>query len=470
MKKRIHYSIFAALTVGCFVSAITISSAQDAPKLTLDDIVITHGEAGEASVGRGAPDPAVPPTIIGPDMKGELGGRGPAIADGRAVFAAMNGEVPEGVEPLPRDIFTSDDFYKDIELWTDPRYFRCNSGHALEGQWGAYEGPTIGDNPPASAAWGYCDRDVPLEDIVSPYPFKTAQEHYEALLAEATARGGPTQHTQADLPDWNGKYNRTGFGEIAKRVSWYTGQTAQIPTYLSVLTPEYQQRYVQQMYHYAVSNAAAWPGAYCWPDGATRRWFSGTREVIMVPEMVQIYTTIASTMMNHIAVGREFNMEGTVPRLGADVRQWFGETIGFWDGDVLITWTSNVQGWISHGWHEFSDNYQTVEIYTPINDKDGNFVGLHHDAVLYDSEAFVQPLRVVNRWEKTFELNEGNPFEWRECNQGLFPIGGRATPVAPGTTIDFTVPDLFNRPWAQIWTEFFEQDMERPEKEALFGF
>ena len=44
-----------------------------------------------------------------------------------------------------------------------------------------------------------------------------------------------------------------------------------------------------------------------------------------------------------------------VLRLGPDVPQWFGETIGFWDGEALITWTSNIQGWISHGGFEFSN-------------------------------------------------------------------------------------------------------------------
>ena len=39
-----------------------------------------------------------------------------------------------------------------------------------------------------------------------------------------------------------------------------------------------------------------------------------------------------------------------------------------------------------------------------------------------------------------------------------------------GTTIEYTVPDVYNRPWAQIWERYFEQGMEHPEPEPLFGF
>ena len=81
------------------------------------------------------------------------------------------------------------DFYRDRELWSDARYFRCNSPQGLEAQWGALQFPTIGDDPPASAAWGYCDRDYPRAEIVSPYRFETAKAHYAALLEEAKTQG-----------------------------------------------------------------------------------------------------------------------------------------------------------------------------------------------------------------------------------------------------------------------------------------
>ena len=44
--------------------------------------------------------------------------------------------------------------------------------------------------------------------IVSPYPYKTAKEHYEALMAAAKAKGGPTVYTKATTPDWDGYYAR----------------------------------------------------------------------------------------------------------------------------------------------------------------------------------------------------------------------------------------------------------------------
>jgi hypothetical protein len=171
-----------------------------------------------------------------------------------------------------------------------------------------------------------------------------------------------------------------------------------------------------------------------------------------------------------VHIGRRFNEEGTVPRLGAPVPRWYGETIGFWDGDALITWTSNLQGWFAHGAFEHSDRLQAIEIYTPRRKASGEFHGIEHEAILYDPDSLVQPVRILHRWEKVGPLNEGDPYPYIECIQNHFPIDGRATPVSPGTTIEYTVPDLYGRPWAQVWERYHESGMTRPARPALFGF
>ncbi|HHX81491.1 MAG TPA: hypothetical protein GX696_00730 [Pseudomonadaceae bacterium] len=66
-----------------------------------------------------------------------------------------------------------------------------------------------------------------------------------------------------------------------------------------------------------------------------------------------------------------------------------------------------------------------------------------------------------------------DPFVFTECVQTIYPVEGTATPLAPGQVIDYEVPDMYGRPWADIWRKYWEEGMEQPEQpeqESIFIF
>ena len=192
--------------------------------------------------------------------------------------------------------------------------------------------------------------------------------------------------------------------------------------------------------------------------------------VIVTPTLVQLMAGVADNFVTNVHVGRSFRMDGAVPRLGADVPRWYGETIGFWDKDVLITWTSNIQGWTAHSAFEFSSKLQAVEIYSPVRDAQGKVTALNHEAILYDPEAFVDPLRIIRNYRRLSGFEEGDPYTYIRCIPTIYPVKGKSTPVSPGDVIEYEVPDMYGRPWAQMWEKYFEQGMERPKDEDIFTF
>ena len=401
-----------------------------------------------------------------PEVKGLRGARQdpgpdvPALGPG----PAFDAKPPDGVQPLPRDLFTTKDFYKDKDLWMDQRYWRCNSPRQVAdmrsgGAGSSTDDPRIGANPPVSARWGDCKVDWARENMVSPYPFKTAKDHYEALMADAQKRGGPTKHTYETMPKWDGAYGT--YTPMGRRV-WNFMRPFQVPTMLSLLTPTYQQRMVQQLYHEGVNAAHAWSQSYCWPEGYMRQWATGYNwsRVLTTPEIVLLIGT---------GVNRPIHLNRQFP-LGNTTRQWYGDTIGFWDGDTLITWTANVQGWNQHTAWEWSDSLEAIEIFTPARDAGGKFLGLDHETIVYDPEALVQPVRLLvhRNFQRTW--TESGRLGMDLCTRPMYPINGIPTAVAPGQVIPYEVPDMLDRPWADIWEKHLEKDMSTPVEELDLGF
>ena len=227
-------------------------------------------------------------------------------------------------------------------------------------------------------------------------------------------------------------------------------------TILSLLTPEYQKRMVQLIYHESVTNAPQWNASFCYPEGLLRFYtqfaVQQPMEMMMNPHQVQFLSGIADNFLFKVLIGRQHVQK---------TPQWYGETVGFWAG------TSDHLDGKRPGVDDYSRVVRVQqqdgddEIISPRQDGKGVFAGLTIETIFYDPEAFVAPLRSTMRWNRTQKHDSPNlRHTFIEYLGNVANVNGRPTQLPPS---DERYVDYYGRPWAKNWEKHFEKGWEKPD-------
>ena len=259
-----------------------------------------------------------------------------------------------------QDIFTTRDYRQDRALWSSPAYYRGNTIRAMADM--AEQTQTYGQQGPGTD-------EIP---VVTPYAFKTSEEHFQAWLRAAN---GGTKHTLATLPNWDGQWRGNE--------GWLSGERTQASTLAAALTPQYREYFVQQEKAEA-EGRNFWPAAFCLPRGFIEAFVSTPKEFIIRPNTVYI---LGATYTENPLRWVYTDGSGHAPE-DKQFPKWHGESIAFWDNDALVIHTNQIRRWKTARRFEWSDNMTAVERYRRIGDT------IEGEMTLYDTEAFVQPLHV----------------------------------------------------------------------------
>jgi hypothetical protein len=218
--------------------------------------------------------------------------------------------------------------------------------------------------------------------------FDTSWAMYEKLKADAKGGKTPTWEQMA-LPayDWSGIYTRTKGGlHFDPDLDFNEGPVS------AKLTPEGQKVVDDKKEQIAKTGGEYDPLSDCRPPG-TPRWFTEPflHEFIVTPKQTWLINEMVNDARRVYTDGREHTLDDDAyPSAN-------GDTIGFWDGDMLVTHTKHLMaGQYQRGVQpNYSEQVTTVERWRKVDPKT-----LQADVWVFDPVNLAEPWYSRQGWTK----------------------------------------------------------------------
>jgi hypothetical protein len=248
--------------------------------------------------------------------------------------------------------------------------------------------------------------------VPPPMQFASAEEHYKYLLAGA--RGG-TKHTVSSLPDWSGIW-QSGITTMSMR---HPVDAPLSPAYrASYEEKQRQERELGEVYYDRLTHCE--PSAY-------PRW------------LVEPYHKEFALSPNQAWLMQEFMNEtrrvytDSRPHATPEGNTWLGDSIGFWDADKLVVWTTAVKAAdYLRGYPDNSAALEGIEVWQRVTGDAGRPDRILVQATMYDPVGLTAPWSIAMSYLKAGYEHRIRYWDCALTSNDQRSQDGRTTTILPG--------------------------------------
>ena len=234
--------------------------------------------------------------------------------------------------------------------------------------------------------------------------YKTSAEMFDAL--KQSAHGGLTlKWSQMSEPayDWSGIYTRTKGG------LQYDPDLGPTDVPSAALTAAGEKVMKEKAEHLTKTGGEYDPISDCRPPG-TPRWLTEPflKEYVVTPSQTWLINEMVNDVRRVYTDGRAHTPEDEA------YASWNGDTVGFWDGDVLVTHTKYLmEGQYQRGVQpNYSDQTTTVERWHKVDPKT-----LQADVWVFDPVNLAKPWYTRQSWTKLSDDQKALRIRYWDCRE-----------------------------------------------------